>query len=154
MDLFDNIIKALDDVVENASSWSRDSLMDAMSLNKAMLDFEFIITLYVVERYLSYTENLTRSLQAKALDILRAVDHTPQSALKHTSLLLFPNIRKMLIHMMVLPVTSCEAERSFSTLRRSKTYLHTTMSQQRLNGLVLLNIPHTYHPRCKLELSF
>jgi len=40
MDLLDNIIKALDDEVENASSWSRDSLVDAMSLNKAMLDFE------------------------------------------------------------------------------------------------------------------
>jgi len=60
MDLFDYIIKALDDVVENASSWSPDSLVDAMSLNKVMLDFEFIITLYVVEQYLSYTENLTR----------------------------------------------------------------------------------------------
>ena len=51
--------------------------------------------------------------------------------------------------MMVLPVTSYEAERSFSTLRRLKTYLHTTMSQERLNGLALLNVyislPHTYH---------
>jgi len=73
IDLFDSIIKALEDVVANASSWSRDALMDAMSLNKTMLDFEFIITLYVVERY--YTENLTRSLQARALDILQAVDH-------------------------------------------------------------------------------
>ena len=39
--------------------------------------------------------------------------------------------------MMVLPVTSYEAERSFSTLRRLKTYLHTTMSQERL---ALLNV--------------
>ena len=292
MDMFDSIIKALDNVVTNASSWSRDAVVDAMSLNKAMLDFEFIIALYVVERYLSYTENLTRSLQARALDILQAVDHiatlkqvltdarsgideqfhlifinatrcaskhsvaitmprrcgrqttrenhpgdtaeeyyrrslaipfldhlksdiesrfashsllaikclsiipscfeaagtasddevleffssdiefkstakaelelwrstfkdkelevpdTPQSALKHTSSILFPNIRKMLIHMMVLPVTSCEAERSFSTLRRLKTYLRTTMSQERLNGLALLNVYNstTYIP--------
>ena len=57
MDMFDSIIKALDNVVTNASSWSRDAVVDAMSLNKAMLDFEFIITLYVVEQYLSYTEN-------------------------------------------------------------------------------------------------
>jgi len=40
---------------------------------------------------------------------------------------------------MVLPVTSCEAERSLSTLRRLKTYLRTTMSQEQLNGLALLN---------------
>ena len=75
IDLFDSIIKALEDVVANPSSWWRDALMDAMSLNKAMHDFEFIITLYVVERYLSYTKNLTRSLQARPLDILLAVDH-------------------------------------------------------------------------------
>ena len=50
--------------------------------------------------------------------------------------------------MMVLPVTSCEAERSFSTLRRLKTYLRTTMSQERLNGLALLNVYNstTYIP--------
>ena len=46
----------------------------------------------------------------------------------------------MLIHAMVLPVTSCEAERSFSALRRIKSYLRTTMKQKRLNGLALLNI--------------
>ena len=75
MDLFDSIVKALDHVATNASSWSRDSVVDAISLSKAMLDFEFIIALHVVERYSSYTENLTRSLQARALDILRAVNH-------------------------------------------------------------------------------
>jgi len=75
MDIFDSIIKAFDHVAANTSSWSRDSVVDAISLNKAMLDFEFIITMYVVEQYLSYTENLTRSLQARALDILQAVNH-------------------------------------------------------------------------------
>ena len=46
----------------------------------------------------------------------------------------------MLIHTLVLPVTSCEAERSFSTLRRIKIYLHCTMKQKRLSGLALLNV--------------
>ena len=47
--------------------------------------------------------------------------------------------------MMVLLVIS---ERSFSTLRRLKTYLRTTMSQERLNGLALLNVYNstTYIP--------
>ena len=50
--------------------------------------------------------------------------------------------------MMVLPVTSYEAERSFSTLRRLKIYFHTTMSQESLNGLALQNIYNstTYIP--------
>ena len=49
--------------------------MDAVSLSKAMLNFDFIITLHTVERYISYTESLTRSLQARALDLLQAVKH-------------------------------------------------------------------------------
>ena len=59
--------------------------------------------------------------------------------------------------MMVLPVTSYEAERSFSTLRRLKTYLHTTMSQERLNGLALLNVykSTTYIPSTmKIRIEF
>ena len=54
--------------------------------------------------------------------------------------MIFPNIRRMLVHIMVLPVTSCEAERSFSTLRRIKSYLRTTMTNERLNGLALLSV--------------
>ena len=36
-----------------------------------------------------------------------------------------------------LPITSAECERSFSTLRRLKTYLRSTMSSERGSGLVL-----------------
>ena len=40
---------------------------------------------------------------------------------------------------LTIPVTSCSSERSFSSLRRLKTYLRSTMGQARLNHLVLLN---------------
>ena len=39
-----------------------------------------------------------------------------------------------------MPVTSFEAERSFSALKRTKTFLLSTMKQERLTGLALLNI--------------
>ena len=54
--------------------------------------------------------------------------------------LVFPNIRRMLIRMMVLPVTSCEAERWFSTSRRVKTYIRSTMIQDKSSGLALMNV--------------
>ena len=38
-----------------------------------------------------------------------------------------------------MPVTSAEAERSFSGLRRLKSYLRSTMSQSRLNHVSILN---------------
>lgn len=75
VELFDSIIKAFNEVTSNPSKWSRDSLVDAMLLTQAMLNFEFILTLRVIERYMSYTESLTQALQPRAIDILQAVEH-------------------------------------------------------------------------------
>jgi hypothetical protein len=41
---------------------------------------------------------------------------------------------------MTIGVTSATAERSFSSLRRMKTYLRSTMTQDRLSNLALLYI--------------
>jgi len=41
---------------------------------------------------------------------------------------------------LVKPATNASSERSFSTLRRVKTYLQTTMKQDHLNYLMLLHI--------------
>jgi len=42
--------------------------------------------------------------------------------------------------MAVLPVITTSNDRSFSSLRRLKTYLRSTMGEDRLNGLASLNI--------------
>ena len=47
---------------------------------------------------------------------------------------IFPNLQKLFIISCTLPVTSCEAERSFSVQRRTKTYLRSTMGEERLSG--------------------
>ena len=39
-----------------------------------------------------------------------------------------------------IPATSCSAERSFSALRRIKTYLRNTMKDERLSAVAILNI--------------
>ena len=44
----------------------------------------------------------------------------------------------------VIPATSCSAERSFSALRRLKTYLRNTMGQERINSIALINIEREY----------
>ena len=41
---------------------------------------------------------------------------------------------------LVMPATNSTSERSFSALRRVKTYLRSTMGQQRLNDLLLLHV--------------
>lgn len=52
----------------------------------------------------------------------------------------FPTVKKLLQILATLPVTTCSSERSFSTLRRLKTYLRNTIGSNRLNGLALLNV--------------
>ena len=40
----------------------------------------------------------------------------------------------------MMPATNAGSERSFSAVRRIKSYLRSTMSQQRLNHLMLLHV--------------
>ncbi|KAJ1138377.1 hypothetical protein NDU88_004764 [Pleurodeles waltl] len=52
----------------------------------------------------------------------------------------FSQVEKLLQIILIIPVSSCEAERSFSGLRRLKTWLRSTMSQKRLNHVAICNI--------------
>lgn len=53
---------------------------------------------------------------------------------------IFQEVEKLLALCLSLPVSAADSERSFSTLRRLKTYLRGTMSQQRLTHLALMNV--------------
>ena len=55
---------------------------------------------------------------------------------------MYPNIQILLIIGCTLPVSSAEAERSFSGLRRIKSYLRNRMSDERLSGLALVHLRH------------
>ena len=52
----------------------------------------------------------------------------------------YPNMWVALRIAVTIPVTVAAAERSFSKLKLIKTYLRSTMSQERLNGLALMSI--------------
>ena len=53
---------------------------------------------------------------------------------------LFSEIDKLLGLHLTVPATRATAERTFSVLRRLKLYLRATMTQERLNNVILLNI--------------
>ena len=55
---------------------------------------------------------------------------------------MFPNICQLLRIVSTLTVTSCECERIISVLRRLKTYLRTTMAEERLTGLALMHVDY------------
>jgi hypothetical protein len=52
----------------------------------------------------------------------------------------YPNIRRIFIILLTLPVTSVCCERSFSPLRRLKTWETATMDEERLCGLAMLHV--------------
>lgn len=53
---------------------------------------------------------------------------------------ILPQVAKLIQLLFVIPATSATSERSFSSLRLLKSFLRTTMSQNRLNYLMLLYI--------------
>jgi len=55
---------------------------------------------------------------------------------------LYPNIYTALIILAMMPVSTATAERSFSLLKRLKTWLRNTMMQDQLTGLTVMNFHH------------
>ena len=53
---------------------------------------------------------------------------------------LMDQVIKLVCLVLVMPATNAISERSFSAMRRMKTYLRSTMSQGRLNAVMVLNV--------------
>jgi len=61
-------------------------------------------------------------------------------ALDVCNIVMFPNIAVLLQILATLPVTTATAEHSFSTLKRLKTYLRSSMCDERLTSLALIYV--------------
>ncbi|XP_033639835.1 uncharacterized protein LOC117300216 [Asterias rubens] len=53
---------------------------------------------------------------------------------------MFPQVEQLLRLLLISPASSCVAERSFNALRRMKTWLRSTMTQKRLNHLMVCRV--------------
>ena len=63
-------------------------------------------------------------------------------AIKECDAQQFPNISQLLKLACTLPVTSCECERSASTLRRLNNFMRASMGKERLSALAMI---HTHY---------
>jgi hypothetical protein len=77
--------------------------------------------------------------ETKWKDHVGELPSKPKETLAHCNFNYFPNIHTLLRIICTLPVTSCSCERSISGLKRLKTYLRSTMGQERLNGLAMMH---------------
>ncbi|CAK8542871.1 unnamed protein product [Lathyrus sativus] len=82
----------------------------------------------------------------------------PEEIIRPTDILLFskgldcfPNTVIAYRILLTIPVTVASAERSFSKLKLLKTYLRSTMSQERLNGLALIAVENDLLETVKYE---
>lgn len=64
---------------------------------------------------------------------------------------LIPEIVKLIKMMLTIPISTCTAERSFSSLRRLKTYLRNNMTQRRLNDIAILHVNRDLAQEISLE---
>ena len=64
---------------------------------------------------------------------------SPSQTLRHVTSM-YPNIRALVSILCTLPVTTCSAERFFSSLKRIKTAFRSSMTTTRLTGLALLTV--------------
>lgn len=77
---------------------------------------------------------------AKKMEALPDCPSTAAATLLATDKFMWPGIHSLLRLFCTVPVTTCECERSASTLRRLRTYLRSSMGQDRLSALALLHI--------------
>ena len=113
-------------------------------------DFTNLLQLYKEDlpsvRSFDVELNLWQSKWTGETQLANELD-TPGKVLAHTDYDYYPNIHTLIIIVATLPITSCECERSISMLRLVKTALRSTMTEDRLNGLAMLQ----YHRDISIE---
>ena len=82
-----------------------------------------------IELWEKYWSTIDTDLPYNISDTLKVIDHIG-----------FPNIKTALKILATIPITSCSCERSFSDMKLIKSSLRNRMSQERLNGLCLMNV--------------
>ena len=104
---------------------------------------------------ISQYPELTASLQLELDFYCRQYEHTSVDRVRAVFCDMVPEVRKLFPQVSVLlrlllvsPASSCTVERSFSPLRRMKTWLLSTMTQQRLNHVMVCHVHRTCLAAC------
>ncbi len=118
----------------NFPSLADDELAEKCNALGTTLHFEGHSDLY--SRELVQEIKISPHLPSKTMSLLELITFVHDKDLSE----IYPNCWTALRIALTLPVTAAQAERSFSKL---KSYLRSTMSQERLTGLAIITINHS-----------
>ncbi|KAL4119183.1 hypothetical protein QTP88_012028 [Uroleucon formosanum] len=86
----------------------------------------------------------SKTIASQSILVKNMFENTPNIVELHKELTImkpaFQEINEIITRVLVIPVTSTTAERSFSAMRRIKTYLRSTMTSERLHNYAILSI--------------
>ena len=85
-------------------------------------------------------KNVDRNSAVKCKTVCQVVEQMHLLSLNE----ILPHFSKVCQILATIPATSCSAERSFSCLRRLKTYTRATMGGERFNSLAIINIERQF----------
>lgn len=92
---------------------------------------------------LDYQQLITETTLAKASLQGKEMEDVSDALLELIPLkVAFPNLIQLLQIALTISVSTAKCDRTFSTLKRIKSYLRTTMSEERLNNMAILSIEH------------
>ena len=119
--------------LERLKSVDNDSLKCSCHNLEDLLKYDMVFDINGVELFLElkiFRESLLRGTK-KAIEVLNFIKKLDCC---------FPNAWIAYRVLLTIPVTVASAERSFSKLKLIKSYLRSTMSQERLNRLAMISI--------------
>ena len=144
---FDNIIKCLEDRFEQKGHEMYSALQNLLLLAAKKEDYQETLKL-VLEFYKDdFNENCLKA----QLQIFKTTFPSKENivfpdiisyfkGLEPGIKALLPEVCKLMELVLVLPATNSTSERGFSKMKLVKTYLRSTMTQERLNHLMILSI--------------
>lgn len=113
------------DISSNASNYVKEFYGDDFDIDRLVLHRNMLLDI-------AKTKNVTLD---NIEDVVSFINSHSESTKEMIS-----EVIKFLKIVLTIPVSTCTAERSFSALRRIKTYLRSTMTQQRLNDHMVVHV--------------
>ena len=153
LDAFEYIIKCLEERFDQKGLQMYENLQQVLILAAKKEDYEEklkeVLQFYNNEKSYDFNEDSLRTqLKMFSANYPQKDDTNMEDIIEHlmsmpsSSRKMISEVVKILELILVLPATNATSERTFSKLRLIKTYLRSTMTQGRLNHLMICAIYH------------